>query len=238
MSLMARKWTPIFFKLLRERNVVLERIFRPRLVEDIARVTNRSSQNRAGFQHGIERDPHVLNGIQRIKHAKNVHALCVGTRAQILELHCRDRTVTNRIGATKQHLKTNVRHALARARISARDLHGNRRRRVKSRAAPHLQTGRDWATAEKLAFAVANKSKCARGLPSKIGAHREAWCLYQQPLSFSAHACKFLALVSLTMPRTIWRINPGTDGKVAELQILGRFFPLYLRVAIQNPSQI
>ena len=65
------------FELLCESDVILQRIFRPRFVENIAGIADRSFADAAGFQHSIERNAHVFDRVQRIEYAKNIHPLCM-----------------------------------------------------------------------------------------------------------------------------------------------------------------
>src|SRR5580704_4990419 len=64
-----------FFELSGHRNVILQRVFRPAFVENVAGVADGRLANSSGFENRINGNTHVLNGIKRIKDAENVDAL-------------------------------------------------------------------------------------------------------------------------------------------------------------------
>ena len=98
------------FELLRQRHVILQRIFRPRTIENVPCVTNGRFTNRARFQYRVDRNAHVIDGIKRIKNSENVDALPVRLAHKFHNRIVGIRSVANGIRPAQQHLKTNIRH--------------------------------------------------------------------------------------------------------------------------------
>src|SRR6266478_3208723 len=100
-----------FFQLLGHADVILERILWPAFVENIAGVADRGLADGAGLEYGIDGHTHVLNGVKRIKDAKDIDALRVSFTHEFFDDVIGIRCITNRVRATQQHLETNVGNA-------------------------------------------------------------------------------------------------------------------------------
>ena len=127
-------------QLLRERDVVFQRILRARRVEDVARVAERAFANSMSRLHRLHRGFHVAEIVERIEHAENIHARfgCVLHKAGH---HIRRiARVADGIRAAQEHLETDVGHGLTKLaqtlpRVFVEEAH----RCVKRRAAPHFE---------------------------------------------------------------------------------------------------
>ncbi len=127
-------------QLLRKFHVVVERIFIALRIEKIAGVTNGALAHRVRVAHRLHRGLEVGQIIERIENAKNIHAAFRRVFHKRLHHVVRIIRIANRIGATKEHLETDVRNHRAQLaqsvpRVFAQETH----RGVKGRTAPHLK---------------------------------------------------------------------------------------------------
>ena len=118
MSLIARKCAPSLFELLGHRDVIFQRILRPAFIENVSRVANGRLADGAGFEHGIDRDAHVFDGVERIENAEDVDALRVSLAHELHDHVVRIRGVADRVRAAEEHLKADIGNALGEARAS------------------------------------------------------------------------------------------------------------------------
>src|SRR6266436_4808014 len=93
----------------------------------------------AGFKRGINRNAHVLNGVERIKNPKDVDALIVSFAHESDDDVVGIGGVSNSIGAAEKHLEANIGNAAPKF---AQALPGvfvqKAQRSVERRAAPHF----------------------------------------------------------------------------------------------------
>src|SRR5688572_29278038 len=134
-----------FLQLLRELEVILERVLGVLRLDNIARVTDGGFANRVRVLHGLHRDRKIRRVVERIENAENINA--GGSRV----LHEAGDDVVGiiripyRIRPPEQHLKTDVWNFFpqlpeALPGILAQKAHG----RIERRAAPHLEAEELW----------------------------------------------------------------------------------------------
>ncbi len=129
-----------FFQLLGHADVILQRIFWPALVENVAGVANGRFADGAVPEHRIDCHAHVLDGVERIEDAENVDALGVSFAHEFLDDVVGIGSVTDRICSAKQHLEANVRNAPAQlAQTLPRIFMQETQRGVECCAAPHFE---------------------------------------------------------------------------------------------------
>ena len=129
-----------FFQLLGHGDEILERILRPRRVEDVAGVANGGLAHRAGFQHGVDGDAHILNRVQRIEDAEDIDPLCMRFADELLNHIVRIGGVADGVRAAQEHLEADIgnarpQYAQPLPGILVQKAHG----RVERRSAPHFE---------------------------------------------------------------------------------------------------
>ena len=127
-------------QLLGEADIVAERILGAVGVEDVAGVADRTLGELAGLAHGVDRDPHVLDPVQAVEDAEQVHAGIGRLLDEVADDIVGVVGVADAVGAAQQHLQQQVGHALAQERqplprVLGEEAHGD----VEGGAAPALQ---------------------------------------------------------------------------------------------------
>ena len=102
-----------FLQLLGHIHVIGQVVLRPAFVEEISRVADGALTDAAGFEHCIHRNAHVLDPVQRIEDAEDIHAGFCRLLDEKLDHVVRIIGVAHRIGRTQQHLQGNIRNRLA-----------------------------------------------------------------------------------------------------------------------------
>ncbi len=102
-----------FFNLLGQIDIIFKIVFGAIRIENITRIANGRFTKLVLFQHGIHRHAHVLNPVEAVEHAEQVHAAARCFTHEILHQIVRVGLVANAIRATQQHLEQNVRGAFA-----------------------------------------------------------------------------------------------------------------------------
>ena len=124
-------------QLARERDVVLQVVLRLARIGEVAGVADRRLAQLARLAHGVDRDAHVLDPVQRVEDAEQVDA---GAR-RLLDEVAHDVVgivrVADRVRRAQQHLQQQVRHRRAQLvqplpRTFLQEAH----RHVEGRAAP------------------------------------------------------------------------------------------------------
>src|ERR1700722_18969195 len=62
------------FEFFGERYVVIEIVFRPVRIEDVARVAHRRFAQPTALDYRFDRDAHVVDPVERVEHAEDVDA--------------------------------------------------------------------------------------------------------------------------------------------------------------------
>src|ERR1700730_6149527 len=99
------------FQLLGHGDVILERILWPAFIENVAGVANGRLADGAGFEHSIDCNTHVFDGVEGIEYAEDVDALGVRFAHEFLDDVVRIRRIPYSVRAAQQLLETNVRNA-------------------------------------------------------------------------------------------------------------------------------
>ncbi len=81
-----------------------------RAVVNVCGVADRAFAQHAGFQHRVDRHPHVVDPVERIEHAEQVHALLGRLLHEIAHHVVGIVGVAHRVGRTQQHLQQHVGH--------------------------------------------------------------------------------------------------------------------------------
>jgi hypothetical protein len=128
------------FQFLRQIDVVFQIIFRTRTVEHVAGVAEHALAEFSGFLDRIHGNAHVLNPVQAVKDAEEIHAVFGRLVDEELDHIVRIVGVANPVGAPQQHLKQDVRRPFADLMqplpgAFRQEAHGN----VERRAAPAFQ---------------------------------------------------------------------------------------------------
>jgi hypothetical protein len=129
-----------FFQLLGHAQVIFQRILGTPFVEEVAGIANRGFTNRSGLEHGVDGNPHVLDGVQGIKNPEDVDALPVRFADKLHNDVVRIGSVAHGVCTPQQHLKTDIGDTLAQLAktlpgIFVEEAHGS----IEGCAAPHLQ---------------------------------------------------------------------------------------------------
>ena len=120
-------------------DVVLQRIFGPRFIQNIAGIADGGLADSAGFESGVERNAHVVNGVERIENAEDIDALAMGLGDKAPDDIIRIGCIADGVCAAKEHLEANIRDALAEPPQALPGvLVEEAERGVKGGAAPHF----------------------------------------------------------------------------------------------------
>ena len=106
-------------QLLGEADIVAERVLGAVGVEDVAGVADRTLGELAGLAHGVDRDPHVLDPVQAVEDAEQVHAGVGRLLDEVADDIVGVVGVADAVGAAQQHLQEQVGDALAQAAPAA-----------------------------------------------------------------------------------------------------------------------
>ena len=113
MSLMPRMWHAGLLQLLGEADIVVQRVLGAVGIEDVAGVADRALAELAVVAHGVDRDAHVLDPVQAVEDAEQVHAGVGGLLDEVADDVVGVVGVADAVGAAQQHLREEVGHALA-----------------------------------------------------------------------------------------------------------------------------
>ena len=138
-----------FFQLLREADVVFQRILRALGIENVAGVADRSLANAARvFSHRFHRSAHVRKVVQRVENPEDIHAALGGVFDETSHDIRRVVRVADGIRAAQEHLEADVRNPLAKlAEAVPRVLVEKTHRGVEGRPAPHFEAEKPGRTA-------------------------------------------------------------------------------------------
>ena len=124
-----------------EVNVVIQAVLGPIRIEDVARVADRGLADRAGAAHGVHRDTHVVDIVERIEDAEYIDALASRLDGELPHDVIGIAGVANRVRGSQQHLEANVRDfPPQQSQALPRILVEESQRRVERGASPHLET--------------------------------------------------------------------------------------------------
>ena len=131
---------PATHELLRQVDVVVERIALSSLVENVTRITDRDFADAARLPGRVDGHLHLLGPIQRIKNPKQVDAPLLGLEDELAYHVVGIGRVADRIRTAQQHLKQDVRNLLSQSieplpGILIEEAHGD----VEGRPTPHLE---------------------------------------------------------------------------------------------------
>ena len=127
-----------FDELLGEAQVVVERVALLAGVGEIARVTDGSLRDGAGFERRGDGDPHRLGVVERIEDAEDVDPRIDRLGDERTHERVGVGLVAEQVAAAQQHLQADVRHRLAQAHEAVPRILGEESQRdVERRAAPH-----------------------------------------------------------------------------------------------------
>ena len=123
-----------------DADIIVERVFRPGRVEDVAGVADGGLENLSAFQHRVHGDAHVLDPVQAVEHAEHVDAARGRAGNEGAHHIVRIDRIADTVSAAQQHLKENIRRPFADAlkplpRAFLQEPHGD----VEGRAAPAFQ---------------------------------------------------------------------------------------------------
>ena len=140
MSLTPRMWQPARLELLGQADIVGQRVLGPVGVEDVAGVADGTLGELARLAHGVDRDPHVLDPVQAVEDAEQVHAGVGRLLDEVADDVVGVVGVADAVGAAQQHLQEQVGDPLAQQRqplprILVEEPHGD----VEGGAAPALE---------------------------------------------------------------------------------------------------
>ena len=94
-------------------HIVVEIVFRPRRIENVAGIADRRLADLAGLQHRIDGNAHVLDPVERIEDAEDIDP-GPGRLIDELDHHIVGIVgVADAVGGAQQHLRQQVGHALA-----------------------------------------------------------------------------------------------------------------------------
>src|SRR5882762_6810789 len=99
---------PELFQLLGHGDVIFERIFWAARIENVAGVTNGGFADRASFEHSINGDAHVFDGVERIENEKDVYALRVRFAYEFFDNIIGIGRIAYGVCAAEQHLETDI----------------------------------------------------------------------------------------------------------------------------------
>src|SRR5258707_7910932 len=136
----SQEMRPELFQLLGHRDVILQRIFWAAWVENVARVANGGFADRASFEHSVNGDAHVFDGVERIEDAKDVDALSVRFAYEFFDDIIGIGRVAHSVCAPEQHLETDIGYAAAQlAQAQPGIFVQEAERGVEGGATPHFQ---------------------------------------------------------------------------------------------------
>jgi hypothetical protein len=96
-----------------ELDVIIERVFRPRRVEDVAGIADRALGQLARLAHRVDGDPHILDPVEAIEDAEQIDPARRRLGDEEFDDVVRIVLVADAVGAAQQHLQQDVGHALA-----------------------------------------------------------------------------------------------------------------------------
>ena len=225
-----------FLELLRQRDVILQRILRAPFVENVPCITNRRFAHRARFQRRVNGHAHVVNGIERIEDAEDVDPLRMRFADEFDNDVIGVGGVADRVRSAQQHLEADVgnglaEHAEAMPRIFMQESH----RRVERGASPHFQAEEAW---QSLRHRVGRCEQIVRAYPrrhQRLVRIAKSSVGDQQTLLFSRPVCKLLRpQLFQELPRPVRRRDARRRRSNCSFQLFGDLLSFHFRVAIQD----
>ena len=177
MSLIAEDMAAGPLELLGELDVIGERIFGAVGIENVAGVADRAFGELAGLAHRVDRDAHVLDPVEAVEDAEQVHA----RRGRLADEIAHDIVgiigVADAVGAAQQHLGQDIGRPLAQQRQPLPRVFGQKPHRdVERRAAPAFEREAAAASPRHRPRRRQRCRRCACASRAAIGARRASSC--------------------------------------------------------------
>ena len=225
-----------FLELLRQRDVILQRILRAPFVENIPCITNRHFAHRSRFQRRVNGHAHVVNGIERIEDAEDVDPLRVRFADELDNDVIRIRCIADRVRSAQQHLETDVGNALAEhAQAVPRIFMQESHRRVERGASPHFQAEEAW---QSLRHRVGRREQIVCSYPrrhQRLVRVAKSSIGDEQTLLFSRPVCKLLRpQLFQELPAPVRRRDARRRRSNCSFQLFGDLLSFHFQVAIQD----
>mmetsp|Transcript_5186 Transcript_5186/g.20130 ORF Transcript_5186/g.20130 Transcript_5186/m.20130 type:complete len:237 (-) Transcript_5186:1805-2515(-) len=142
----------------REVDIIVQRIFSLLRIAHVTSVANCRFNDAVGVAHGVDAKHEVIFVVERVKNAENIDTRLARLVHEALHDVVRVRSITDRVGAAKKHLKWDVWHLLTKKLESPpRILLQESKRDVEGGATPHLKrirategASREWCRTTKV----------------------------------------------------------------------------------------
>ena len=99
---------PCPVELLRDTQVVVERVQVLVGAGQVARVADGAFGDSAGVDHGVDGGAHLVDGVERVEHPEDVHAACGGFGHELVRHRVGVRRVAHGVAPPQQHLRADV----------------------------------------------------------------------------------------------------------------------------------